>query len=79
MDGARLLRQQGTLLREASVTPTATFPAQTQSGNYRGEIIGETELHVVQRAVASDRNRPPETSTPICTEGRRQRRNRLRE
>jgi antirestriction protein ArdC len=26
-----------------------TFPAQTQSGNYRGEIIGETELHVVQR------------------------------
>ena len=26
-----------------------TFTAQTQSGNYRGEIIGETELHVVQR------------------------------
>ena len=26
-----------------------TFTAQTQSGNYRGEIIGETDLHVVQR------------------------------
>jgi hypothetical protein len=26
-----------------------TFAAQTQSGNYRGEIIGETDLHVVQR------------------------------
>lgn len=26
-----------------------TFTAQTQSGNYRGEIIGETELHLVQR------------------------------
>jgi antirestriction protein ArdC len=26
-----------------------TFGAQTQSGHYRGEIIGETDLHVVQR------------------------------
>ena len=26
-----------------------TFRAQTESGNYHGEIIGETELHVVQR------------------------------
>jgi len=26
-----------------------TFTAQTESGNYRGEIIGETELHVLQR------------------------------
>ncbi len=26
-----------------------TFAAETQSGNYRGEIIGETELHVVQK------------------------------
>ena len=26
-----------------------TFAAQTQSGNYRGEIIGETDMHVVQR------------------------------
>jgi antirestriction protein ArdC len=26
-----------------------TFTAQTESGNYRGEIIGETELHIVQR------------------------------
>jgi antirestriction protein ArdC len=26
-----------------------TYPAQTQSGNYRGEIIGKTEFHVVQR------------------------------
>ena len=26
-----------------------TFTANTQSGNYRGEIIGETDLHVVQR------------------------------
>ena len=25
------------------------FAAETQSGNYRGEIIGETELHVVQK------------------------------
>jgi antirestriction protein ArdC len=26
-----------------------TFVAQTESGNYRGEIIGETDLHVIQR------------------------------
>lgn len=26
-----------------------TFVAQTESGNYRGEIIGETDLHIVQR------------------------------
>ena len=26
-----------------------TFTAQTQSGNYRGEIIGESDLHVIQR------------------------------
>lgn len=26
-----------------------TFTAQTQSGSYRGEIIGETALHIVQR------------------------------
>jgi antirestriction protein ArdC len=26
-----------------------TFVAQTESGNYRGEIIGQTDLHVVQR------------------------------
>jgi len=26
-----------------------TFVAQTQSGTYRGEIIGETDLHVIQR------------------------------
>ncbi|MGJ5814855.1 ArdC family protein [Paludibaculum fermentans] len=26
-----------------------TFTAQTESGNYRGEIIGETALHVIQR------------------------------
>src|SRR6201999_4450675 len=26
-----------------------TFTAQTESGNYRGEVIGETELHIVQR------------------------------
>lgn len=26
-----------------------TFVAQTESGNYRGEIIGETDLHVLQR------------------------------
>lgn len=29
-----------------------TFTAQTQSGNYRGEIIGETDLHLVQRLSA---------------------------
>lgn len=29
-----------------------TFTAQTQSGNYRGEIIGETNLHLVQRLSA---------------------------
>jgi antirestriction protein ArdC len=29
-----------------------TFVAQTQSGTYRGEIIGETDLHVIQRLSA---------------------------
>ncbi|MGC4052850.1 MAG: zincin-like metallopeptidase domain-containing protein [Paludibaculum sp.] len=29
-----------------------TFTAQTQSGNYRGEIIGETDHHLVQRLSA---------------------------
>jgi antirestriction protein ArdC len=29
-----------------------TFVAQTQSGTYRGEIIGETHLHVIQRLSA---------------------------
>ena len=33
----------------AAASRRRTFPAQTQSGNYRGEIIGETEFHVVQR------------------------------
>ena len=37
-------------LTAAALGNTArAFPAQTQSGLYRGPIIGETDLHVVQK------------------------------
>ena len=49
-----------------------TFTAQTQSGNYRGEIIGETELHVVQSLSPHVSSRAYETSARTHAQGRGQ-------
>jgi antirestriction protein ArdC len=46
-----------------------TYPADTGSGKYRGEVIGETEHHVIQRlsaksAVAHEKHLLPGPATP---------------